>query len=301
MTVASNSLDSTTAASSMKFSHHTGAPEPVEQLPQRIAIIGSGTMGRTVAAGVLNASVISHDRLTVTDRSHGVAESVANDLGVTAAQDNAAACAAADVVVLCVKPRDVVGVLNDLVTRGALDHHPLIISLAAGVAISAIEAETGHATPVVRAMPNTPCLIGRGMTVVAKGAFATDADLETARTIFATLGRCIALDEKYLDVVTGVSASGPAFIYVVMEALADGGVMCGLPRNVATELVAQMTLGAASMVLATGRHPSSLKDDVTTPGGCTIAGLLALEDGRVRSVLARAVETATHVAAGLGR
>lgn len=258
-------------------------------------------MGRSIAGGMLRAGIVSPDHLTVADRYLSMAEALARDLGVTAARDNAAACANVDVVLLCVKPKDVVGVLEDLVTHVALAHHPLLISIAAGVDTSAIEIASGGVIPVIRAMPNTPCLIGQGMTVVAKGALATDEQLETARIIFATLGRSIALEEKYLDVVTAVSASGPAFLYVMMEALADGGVMCGLPRSIATELVAQMTLGTAAMVLTTGKHPSALKDDVTTPGGCTIAGLLVLEDGRVRSVLARAVETTTRVAAGLGR
>lgn len=150
-------------------------------------------------------------------------------------------------------------------------------------------------------MPNTPCHIGRGMTVVSRGAEATDEHVAVAVAIFETMGRVLELEEKHMDTVTGLSASGPAFIYVIIEALADGGVMRGLPRGAAIELAAQMTLGAAEMVLKTGRHPASLKDDVTTPAGCTIAGILALEDGRIRSVLARGVETAARVAGELGK
>jgi pyrroline-5-carboxylate reductase len=150
-------------------------------------------------------------------------------------------------------------------------------------------------------MPNTPCAISKGMIVLSRGAHAGDAHVAMARELFSPLGRVLELDEKHMDTVTGLSASGPAFIYVVIEALSDGGVMRGIPRAVATELVAQMTAGAAEMVLATGRHPAALKDDVTTPAGCTIAGILALEDGRVRSVLARAVETAARVAGELAK
>ncbi len=150
-------------------------------------------------------------------------------------------------------------------------------------------------------MPNTPCLIGKGMTVLSKGSHATDGDVALATEIFEPLGRVLELEEKHMDTVTGLSASGPAFLYIIIEALADGGVMRGLPRSVATTLVAQMTLGAAEMVLTTGRHPAALKDDVTTPAGCTIAGILALEDGRIRSVLARGVETAAKVAGELGK
>jgi pyrroline-5-carboxylate reductase len=186
---------------------------------------------------------------------------------------------------VCVKPSDVIEALHGLRDHSALWPRTLIISIAAGISTSAIEQAVGAPLPVVRAMPNTPCLIGHGMTVVARGSHATDEHLATAHAVFGTLGRCIVLDEKHMDVVTGLS---------------DGGVRCGLPRATATEMVAQVALGAASMVLSTGRHPSALKDDVTTPGGCTIAGLLALEDGKIRSVLARAVETATTTAASLG-
>lgn len=176
-----------------------------------------------------------------------------------------------------------------------------MISIAAGISTGFIEGHFGDATPVLRAMPNTPCLIGKGMTVLSKGSHATDADVALATEIFEPLGKVLELEEKHMDTVTGLSASGPAFIYIIIEALADGGVMRGLPRSVATTLVAQMTMGAAEMVLTTGRHPAALKDDVTTPAGCTIAGILALEDGRIRSVLARGVETAAKVAGELGK
>jgi pyrroline-5-carboxylate reductase len=258
-------------------------------------------MGRSIAAGMIRAGIVTPDRLVTADHIAATAEALARELGIRTASDNAAACADADVILLCVKPKDVQGVLAELRAHEALAHGPLVISIAAGVSIAAIEDGAGEGVAVIRAMPNTPCRIGKGMTVLARGTLATDRHLAIAHEIFSSLGRCIALDEKHLNAVTAVSASGPAFVYLVIEALADGGVMCGLPRGVATEMVAQMTLGAAEMVLATGNHPAALKDDVTTPGGCTIAGLLALEDGKVRSVLARAVETATRVAAGLGR
>ncbi len=151
-----------------------------------------------------------------------------------------------------------------------------------------------------RAIPNTPCQIGEGMTVVAPGARATEDDLDAALMIFRPLGRALRLDEEHMDTVTGLSGSGPAFVYVIIEALSEGGVMMGLPRSVATELAAQTVKGAARMVLDTGRHPAALKDDVTTPAGCTISALLMLEDGRLRSVLARGVQEAARSAAGLG-
>jgi pyrroline-5-carboxylate reductase len=149
-------------------------------------------------------------------------------------------------------------------------------------------------------MPNTPCAIRKGTTVLSPGRRATEEHLQAARAFFEPLGGVLELDEGHLDAVTGLSASGPAFLFLILEALAEGGVQCGLPRGVALELAARMAQGAAAMVLETGRHPAALKDEVTTPAGCTIAGLLALEDGRIRSVLARAVERAAQVASRRG-
>lgn len=266
-----------------------------------IAIIGSGMMGRALSGGLLRSGRVTPGRLRATARTRTTAERLANDLGIGCSTDNAEAARDADVVVLCVKPKDVARVAEALRSRGALAHRPLVVSIAAGVSTAALEEVLGEGIPVVRAMPNTPCHIGKGMTVVSRGAEATDEHVAVALAIFETMGRVLELEEKHMDTVTGLSASGPAFIYVIIEALADGGVMRGLPRGAAIELAAQMTLGAAEMVLKTGRHPASLKDDVTTPAGCTIAGILVLEDGRIRSVLARGVETAARVAGELGK
>ena len=193
-----------------------------------------------------------------------------------------------------------VNIVDNLADSGALDHDPLLISICAGVDVASLEEACGGKARVVRAMPNTPCRIGEGMSVVSGGSRATDDDLEVSLLIFRTLGRALVLDEEHLNTVTGLSGSGPAFVYVIIEALAEGGVMMGLPRQVATELAAQTVQGAARMVLETGRHPAALKDEVTTPAGCTISALLALEDGRLRSVLARGVQEAARSAARLG-
>ncbi|HCP45257.1 MAG TPA: pyrroline-5-carboxylate reductase, partial [Deltaproteobacteria bacterium] len=174
------------------------------------------------------------------------------------------------------------------------------VSIAAGVSTADLEEAGGEALRVVRAMPNTPCLVQEGMTVVCGGSRSSVDDLSTAESLFRPLGRVRRLDEEHMDAVTGLSGSGPAFLYVIIEALSEGGVMTGLPRDVATEMAAQTVRGAASMVLETGRHPAALKDDVTTPAGCTISALLSLEDGRLRSVLARGVQEAARAAAGLG-
>jgi len=287
-----------TTATALAPSLQIDAPAAHER---RIAIIGAGTMGRAIATGMVRGAVAAPTNLLVASRTADEARQLAADLDARHVADNREACREADVVLLCVKPKDLRPLLTELSASDALVRRPLIISIAAGVTIAAIEATIGPAVPVVRAMPNTPCCIGRGMTVVAAGPHATPDHVEIAREIFASVGRCLVLDERLLDVVTAVSASGPAFIYLIVEALADGGVMCGLTRGTATELVAQMTLGAAEMVLATGKHPAQLKDDVTTPSGCTIAGLLALEERHVRSAMAHAVQTTTRVAAGLGQ
>lgn len=268
---------------------------------KRIAIIGLGTMGKAIVNGLLRANVANLDQMCTTARTRAVAEKIYNDIGIRCITDNAEAAKQADIIILCVKPKDIEKIVASLKAKSALDHKPLVMSIAAGTSTGFIENIIGNGIPVLRAMPNTPCFIGKGMTVVCKGSHATDQHVELARAIFSTMGRFIELEEKHMDTVTGLSASGPAFIYIIIEALSDGGVMRGLPRQIATELVAQMTLGAAEMILTTGKHPAALKDEVTTPAGCTIAGILALEDGRIRSVLARGVETAARVAGELGK
>lgn len=267
---------------------------------RKIAIIGSGTMGRALVAGLLRSGKMKPGSLRATARTKASAEKLHEDLGVPAGTDNADAARRSDVVVLCVKPKDVVKVVEGLRAKGALSPTRLLVSIAAGVSTGILEGVAGPGIRVVRAMPNTPCFIGKGVTVVCRGSEAGEEDAAVAREIFSTMGRALELEEKHMNTVTGLSASGPAFIYLILEALADGGVMRGLPRAVACELAAAMTAGAAEMVLQTGRHPASLKDDVTTPAGCTIAGILVLEDGKIRSVLARGIETAARVAGELG-
>jgi pyrroline-5-carboxylate reductase len=268
---------------------------------KKISIVGGGTMGRALAGGLLKSGKVATSQLFASARSRNTAERLASDLGITCTTDSVEIVRGSDICILCVKPKDTQKVVDHLKAKGALDHKPLVISIAAGISTAFIETISPEGVPVVRAMPNTPCFIGKGMTVVCKGAHASDEHTAMAREIFSTMGRTLELEEKHMDTVTGLSASGPAFIYVIIEALADGGVMRGLPRSVALELASQMTLGAAEMILTTGRHPAALKDDVTTPAGCTIAGILALEDGRIRSVLARGVETAARVAGDLGK
>ena len=198
----------------------------------------------------------------------------------------------ADIVLIAVKPLLVAEVAQAI--RGVLGPKTLVISVAASVPTSLLEQKLPKGVPVIRAMPNTPCAIGCGMTGLAKGSHATAAHMEMARALFESAGRVAVVDEKLMDAVTGLSASGTAFIYVILESLAEAGVKTGLSREIATLLAAQTMAGAAQMVLQTGDHPALLKDGVTTPAGCTIDGLLELEDGKVRVTLIKAVVKATE-------
>jgi len=264
---------------------------------QRVAILGCGTLGEAILQGLLSAPDAPQVR-AVTVRRDAMAQRLAR-YDVTVERDNARAIDQADIAVLAVKPKNA----RDLLTADGVSEAlsgKVLVSLCAGVTTKQLSGWAPEAQ-IVRAMPNTPCLIGEGMTVIAPGPRATDTALTTVRRIFAAVGRCRVLDETHLDAVTGLSGSGPAFACVILEALADGGVRMGLPREVAVELAAQAVQGAARMVLETGKHPAALKDEVTTPAGCTIAGLLTMEDGKIRSVLARTIEEATRTAGGLGQ
>jgi pyrroline-5-carboxylate reductase len=253
----------------------------------RVAVLGAGKLGGILLQGFLEQKLFPPQNLCATVRHAERARAASGQFPVPVTIDNLAAVRQADVVLLCVKPQVVREVLEEI--RPALGPEKLVISVAASVPIASIEKLAGAGVPVVRAMPNTPSAVRCGMTALARGTFAADAHLETAQTLFASVGRTIVLDEKLMDAVTGLSASGPAFIYVILESLAEGGVKVGLPRDVATLLAAQTALGAASVVLQTGAHPALLKDAVTTPAGCTIDGLMELEEGRIRVTLIKAV------------
>jgi pyrroline-5-carboxylate reductase len=256
-------------------------------------------MGQTLLRGVLSGKLIAHHRVWAGDKSQATCDAASEALGISVECDFGARVPSADLILLCVKPKDAPTVLATLRNAG-LRRETLLISILAGVGSDRLESLLGTENPVVRAMPNTPAVVGEGMTVICPGRFATKTHLQRAQAIFEAVGRCLPVDEVHFNAVTALSGSGPAYNFLIMEALADAGVRVGLPRQLALILVAQTALGAARMVLATGRHPAALRDDVTTPAGCTIGGLLMLEDGRIRSVLARAVEEATKISAQLG-
>jgi pyrroline-5-carboxylate reductase len=268
-----------------------------------LCVLGCGTMGEAIVAGLLRAGWLAPDRVVVTARREAVAERLRARLSVEATTDNLAAARAAKVVLVCLKPQRYAEVLDDPQMRAALTGK-LLISIAAGVTLDRLALWLPQ-TALVRAMPNTPGLIGEGMTVVCRLAQqtsnrASDEQLGLAQRIFESIGVCVELEPKLMDAVTALNGSGPAFVYVMLEAMADGGVMMGLPRDVAVRIAAQVFRGAAAMVLDTDMHPAALKDQVTTPAGCTIAGILTMEDGRIRSVLARTIQEAAKVASGLG-
>ena len=262
-----------------------------------IGFVGAGQMATALANGFLRAGLISADRLLACDALPAAVERFAKATGARTVPSNAEATQQADVVILAVKPQHLPGVLDEL--RGKLTAQQLVISIAAGVRLDTIAERLGPGPRLVRVMPNTPCLIGQGASAYALGRSATPADNALVRQLLEAVGVAVAVSESSLDAVTGLSGSGPAFVYVMIEALADGGVRMGLPRDVALALAAQTVKGAADMVLSTGQHPALLKDQVTSPGGTTIAGLKALETGGLRAALMSAVEAATHRATEL--
>jgi pyrroline-5-carboxylate reductase len=259
---------------------------------RRMAVIGAGKMGEALVRGLIDAGAIEAGRVIVTCGSAARARQLAETHGVRAADGNAEAVRDADIVVLAVKPQTVGPVLDEI--GSSLRPTQLLVSVAASVSTRFIEARLGAPIPVLRAMPNTAALIKCAITGLSRGTHATDEHLESGRQIFSAVGRVVTVDEKHLDAITGLSASGLAFIYVVIESMAEGGVKMGLPRHLAIELAAQTVMGAGSMVLETGAHPALLKDNVTTPAGTTIDGLLQLEEGGLRVTLIKSVMQATQ-------
>lgn len=262
-----------------------------------LAVLGAGKIGSLLVRSFLAQGLVTPQRLRATVRRAERAQVLGRELAVDVSTDNVAATRDADVVLLCVKPQTVTAVLAAI--RPELGPGKLLISVAASVPTEYIEQHVGAGVPVVRAMPNTPCAVGSGMTGLCAGRYAEPEHLETARALFQAVGRTVVVEERLMDAVTGLSASGPAFLYVVLESLIDGGLKVGLPRDVATVLAAQTMLGAARMALETGDHPALLKDAVTTPAGCTIDGILELEEGKLRVTLIKAVVKATERAGQL--
>ena len=269
------------------------ASEIPAQLPNvRVAILGAGKMGGILLQAFLKQNLFAPEQIHATVAHAEKAIALSAQTGVDASTDNLAAAKFADFILLGVKPFQVPDLIATI--KPALTTKKTLVSFAASVKTQAIEEAAGIEIPVIRAMPNTPSKLGAGVAALCKGRYVSAEQMELARRIFETVGRTVIVDEKHMDAVTGLSASGPAYIYIIIEALAEAGVKVGLPRDIATQLAAQTTYGAAKMVLETGYHPALLKDEVTTPAGCTIDGILELEEGGLRVTLIKAVMRATE-------
>jgi len=259
---------------------------------QRLAILGLGKMGSILMQAFRKQNVVLAENIHATVQHPERAASLTEKYGIKVTTDNRAAVCDADIVLLCIKPQVLGDVVDEI--KSDLGENQLVISIAASVPTTYIEKRLRESVPVIRAMPNTPSMVGVGMTAFCCGAGVKPANLEVARTLFATVGETVRVDEKHMDAVTGLSASGPAYIYMVLESLAEGGVKMGLPRDIAMKLAAQTVLGSAKMVLETGDHPALLKDAVATPAGCTVDGILELEEGGLRVTLIKAVVKASQ-------
>jgi pyrroline-5-carboxylate reductase len=266
-------------------------------IDKRIAFLGGGNMAEALIKGMLSAGVAKARQMVVTDTSPARLDYL-KKYNINTAKSNHEAVRQAELVLLCVKPQVMDAVMAEIAT--VADSKKLVISIAAGITISRIEKALTDNPRVIRVMPNTPALVLSGAAALAKGSSATNRDMALALEIFSAVGRAVVVDEKLMDAVTGLSGSGPAFVFTVIEALSDAGVKAGIPRPLALELAAQTVFGSAKMVLQTGEHPAKLRDMVTSPGGTTIAGIHELEKGKLRAVLMNAVEAATKRSRELG-
>lgn len=258
----------------------------------KVAIIGAGKMGGILLQAFLKNNLVAAEQIFATVHHPDRAQALSVQFGVEVTTDNLAAAERADVILLGVKPIQVPDLIAQI--KPALSPAKMVLSFAASVKTRSIEDGAGCELAVVRAMPNTPAMIAAGVTALCAGRFVSTENMAVAQRIFNTVGRTVVVDEKHMDAVTGLSGSGPAFLYIIIEALAEAGVNVGLPRDVATLLAAQTTYGSARMVLETGYHPALLKDQVTTPAGCTVDGILELEEGGLRVTLIKAVKRATQ-------
>ena len=265
----------------------------------KIGFFGAGKMATALARGFLNAKLVKAGQLVAADPFEGARKHFVGETGAKAVAANLEVARSANVLIIATKPDQVAAALAEISSAFTKNH--LLISIAAGVTIARMEAALPAGARVIRVMPNTPALVGAGASGFALGKNATAADGDLASKLFSAVGVARQVKESLLDAVTGLSGSGPAYVYQFIEALSDGGVAAGLPRDVATKLAAQTVLGGAKMVLETGVHPGALKDQVTSPGGTTIEGLHELEKGKLRGVVMSAVRAATEKSKSLGR
>lgn len=271
---------------------------PKSTLDQRIAFLGGGQMAEALIGGLVESETCRPADIWATDPLAARCAALKTRFGVQVGEANKPAAEWADVVVLAVKPQVIAQVLGEAAT---CLNGKLLISIAAGISTGWIKRLVPTARAIVRAMPNTPALVREAVTALAPGPDCSDRDLSFAGDLFESVGRVVEVEERLMDAVTGLSGSGPAYVFAAIEALSDGGVKMGLPRRTAELLAAQTVLGAARLVMERGEHPARLKDQVASPGGTTIAGLHCLEQGGFRAMLITAVEAATKRSEELGR
>ena len=270
---------------------------------KRFAVIGAGAMGGALCRGLVHGGAAHADSIYVSDPNTAHVEALHTTLGVHIAETNQDAARYADILILAVKPINVGRVLDEVATAVVREdrvHLPLLISIAAGCPIAKLEAHCTGPVPVIRAMPNTPAQVGMGACAFCRGTHAHDEHADQAAEVFRSVGTAVEVPESLMDAVTALSGSGPAYIYLMIEAMVDGGVKVGLPREIAHQLAAQTVLGAAQMVIKTGMHPAQLRDMVTTPAGTTIEALAALEHSGLRAALMDAIERAAIRSRELG-
>lgn len=259
---------------------------------KKIAIIGAGNIGEALIGGMIRGKLTKPENIVATRRSEDALHELKVRWDIAVTTNNREGVHAVDIIILAVKPQGANEVLEEI--ANVIEPHQLIISVMAGVTTQFISKKIGKDNPIIRTMPNTPVLVDEGATALARGTHATDEHLQFASTIFLAIGKVEVLPENLMDAVTGLSGSGPAYIYMVIEAMTDGGVKMGIPRAIALRLAAQTVYGAAKLVMETRKHPAILKDEVTTPGGTAIAAVHELETHGLRTMLINAVATATQ-------
>jgi len=260
-------------------------------IDRRIGVIGAGKMGTALISGLLKAGVVKKDKICASDVSAQRCDYISKTYGIRCFPDNKAVVANSDIVIIAVEPKHVKEVLEDIGEKLA---DQTLVSIAAGISIDFLKKNLRKPVSIVRAMPNNPCMVGAGMTVLTSSPEVSEKEFGVVESIFSSVGRVLVLDERFFDAVTGLSGSGPAYIYLAIEGLVEGGVKSGLPENTAIILAAQTVLGAGKMILETKTHPAKLREMVTTPGGTTIEGLKELERGDVKGFFSRAVERAAQ-------
>jgi pyrroline-5-carboxylate reductase len=266
---------------------------------ENIGFIGGGNMGEALIRGLIAASLFNAEKISVYDAAPARIEYLEKEFGIKGRRSIGEVAQVCGIIVLAVKPQVISQVLDTL--RSNISRKPLVISIAAGIALSKLEGNLPDGTPVIRVMPNAPALVQKGASALSRGKAVSDEQMQTGLLLFNAVGKAVQVDEKLMDAVTGLSGSAPAYILLVIEALIDAGVYMGLPRNTARDLVVQTVIGTSTMLEITGKHPAELKDMITSPGGTTIHGLQVLESCSVRGALMECVEAATQRSAELGK